>query len=264
VRRGQSVAYGFSVAAFLLLSACHIEGDKGLVTSPPTGTPITFQYVGPTQVVAGSYGGYWGILSSPQVFGGNRLHLTGPGTLMDGGRNVLDLTSSNLPNGGWYVPPATVPASGTTVTLSMEAYWQLTQQWCRSPDFTIQVVQQTSPMIFRLGTNPDGSSSPSNITLRPGQTSDALSGGTGAWWIYVHPWPFDPKPQFQLTSNQPQGTDIGSVDLVRPLDGQIWTFNFTAPPSIAGPIDVNIRAILHDPWFNLDPQVDFTVHLVPN
>lgn len=251
-------------ALLSLLLACPGSGDPGLVTGPPSGDPIAFQYDGPTQVVAGSYGTLWQILTSPQVLGGNRLHLNGPGTLMDGGRNVLDLSSSNLPNGGYYVPPATVPAGGTTATLSMEAYWTPTQQWFRSPDYTIQVVQQTVPMSFQLGSNPDGSSSPNSITLHPGENSDVVSGKSAAWWIYIHPWPLDPNPQFQFFSNQPQGTDLGTVTLIRALDSQNRTFTFTAPSVITNPFDVTVRATLHDPWFNLDPHVDFTVHLVPN
>ena len=183
---------------------------------------------------------------------------------MDGGRKVLDLSRSDLPNEGYYVPPGTVPTGGTTVTLSMEAYSSISKQWEPSPGYTIQVVQQTTPMVFNLGTNPDGSSSPSSITLHPGQTSDAVSGGLGAWWIYIHPWPLNPAPSFQLFSDQPFGADLGSVSLVRPLDGQNWTFNYIAPSVIALPFDITVRATLHDPWFNLDPQVDFTVHLLPN
>ena len=207
---------------------------------------------GPTQVVAGSYGGLWQILSNPQVLGGNRLHLTGPGTLMDGGRNVLDLGNSNLPNGGWYVPPATVPVGGTPVTLSMEAYWTLTQQWFRSPDFTIQVVQQTTPMIYTIDPR-----STTSATLHAGQT--ATFGGI------VTPRPLDFQQSFLIVPNQPTTADLGTVRLTTfPLPSGEWGVDYLAPVSIATPIDITVRALAHDPWFNLDPQVDFTVHLVPN
>lgn len=236
-------------------------GDHG--ATGPSDNSMAFQFDGGNQTVAGSYGSSWRILTSPQVFSGSKLHLNGTGTIVDDNRVPLDLTRSDLPNEGYYIPPVTVPDGGITVYLTMESINPFTKQWESSSAYPIQVIKQTMPMIFRLGTNPDGSNSPSSITLGPGQTSDAVSGALCAWWIYIQPWPLNPEPHFQLSSSQPSGTDLGSVNLVRPLDGQNWTFNYTAPTVITIPYDVKIRAILHDPWFDLDPFVDFTVHLVP-
>lgn len=252
---------------FPFLLACPGGGDRGLITAPPPpdGNTLAFQWNGPAQIAAGSYGSPWDVLTSPQVFSGSRVYLNGPGVLLDLLRTApLDLSRSDLSPQGWYVPPATVPTGGTTINLSIDALSPFTHKWEHSQNFPIQVVQQTTPMVFRLGTNYDGTSSPSAITLHPGQTSDSVSGKLAAWWIDIQPWPLNLPPQFQLTSNQPQSTDIGSVNLIRSLDSQTWTFNFTAPSVIANPFDVTVRATLHDPWFNLDPHVDFTVHLVPN
>jgi hypothetical protein len=200
--------------------------------------------------VAGSYGVGWQILTNPQVFGGNRLHLTGPGTLMDGGRTALDLSSSNLPNEGWYVPPATVPLGGTTVTLSMEAYWTPTQQWFSSPDFTIQVVQQTTPMQFITGFG-----TPTSATLHGGQSVD--------FGTQVIPRPLDFQQRAQLIPAQATTDPLGTV-LFTPVSPFQWKVNYTAPATITAPLDLTVRAVAHDPWFNLDPQVDFIVHLVPD
>lgn len=244
------MVHSLGAVALLLQVACFTEGDKGLVTQPPPANPLAFQYSGPTQIPAGSYGELWQILTSPQVLGGNRLHLTGPGTLMDGSRTILDLTSSNLPNGGYYVPPATVPTGGATVTLSMDAYWTPTQQWFRSPDFTIQVVPQAMPMSYAVDFG-----SPVSATLHAGQIA--------RFAVRVIPRPLDFQQQVQLLPSLPTTADLGSAALVwiTPMECGV---TYTAPATVSAPLDLTVRAIAHDPWFNLDPQVDFIVHLVPN
>jgi hypothetical protein len=221
-----------------------------LVSLTAIGSDLTMTTFHREVPVAGSYGVSWQILTTPQVFGGNRLHLTGPGTLMDGGRNILDLGSSNLPNEGWYVPPATVPPGGTSVTLSMEANWTPTQQWFRSPDFTIQVVQQATPMQFITGAG-----TPTSATLHGGQSVD--------FGTQVIPRPLDFQQQAQLIPAQPTTDTLGSVTFTSVSPFQ-WKVTYTAPATITAPLDLTVRAIAHDPWFNLDPQVDFIVHLVPN
>lgn len=234
------------------LLACPGGADHGLVTNPPSGDPIGFQFNGQTQAVAGSWGTSWQILTSPQVFGGNRLHFSGPGTLTDDSRNPLDLTRSDLSAEGWYIPPATVPAGGATVTLSMEAYWQLTKQWVSSPNYTIRVVQQTTPMNYTVDPR-----STSSATLHAGQTT--TFGGI------VTPRPVDFQQHFVIIPSQSTTADLGTATLTTfPLSSGEWGVDYKAPLVITAPMDITVRAIAHDPWFNLDPQVDFTVHLVPN
>lgn len=241
-------------AAVLLpmILACPGGGDRGLVTGPPSGDPIAFQFNGQTQAVAGSWGTSWQVLTSPQVFGGNRLHLNGPGTLVDDLRVPLDLSSSGLPNEGYYVPPATVPVGGIIITLSMEAYWTPTQQWIRSPDYPIQVVQQTVPMSYTVDPR-----SPTSATLHAGQTV--------TFWGPVTPRPLDFQQHFVIIPDQPTTADLGTAKLTTaPLPPIEWGVDYMAPSVITTPMNLTIRAIAHDPWFNLDPQVDFIVHLVPN
>ncbi len=235
-----------------LMLACHSSGDPAPTVPDPNGNSLTFQFNGQTTAVAGSWGTSWAILASPQVIGGNRLHLNGPGTLVDVGRNVLDLNSSGLPNAGYYIPPATVPAGGTTVTMSMEAYWTPTQQWIRSPDYSIQVVQQTMPMSYAIYPGP-----PTSVTLHSGQT--AFFAGT------VIPRPLDFQQNFVIIPDQPTTADLGTAKLTTaPLPPIEWGVDYVAPSVITTPMNLTVRAVAHDPWFNLDPHVDFTVHLIPN
>jgi len=235
----------------LLLACPGGRGDTGLATGPSSGDPIAFQYSGQTQVVAGSYGMLWAIYSSPEVFGGHRIHMSGPGVLMDGGRNVMDLSSSNLPNGGWYVPPETVPEEGTTVTLSMEAYWKLSQQWFRSQDFTIKVVRQTNPMTYCI-TDGDVSSG----TVHAGQVFDS--------GVKVIPLPLNFKQSLVLTSSPSNPSqDLGMASFINYVTNDIWTVHYQAPQRVETAFDVTIQAIGHDPWFNEDRSVFYTVHVIP-
>lgn len=132
----------------------------------------------------------------------------------------------------------------------MEAYWTPTQQWFRSPDFTIQVVQQATPMQFITGFG-----TPTSATLHGGQSVD--------FGTQVIPRPLDFQQQAKLIPSQPTSDPLGSVTFT-PVSTFQWKVTYTAPAIISAPLDVTVRAIGHDPWFNLDPQVDFIVHLVPN
>lgn len=239
------------ILAIPLLLGCFPGGTGDLgPAGPPSPSPLAFQYMGPTQVVAGSYGDIWQIFTEPQVFGGNKLHFSGPGTLTDLFRNPLDLSLSNLQAQGYYVPPATVPAGGATVTLSMEAYWTPTQQWIQSPAYTIQVVPLAAPMAYEVDFG-----SPTVATLHQGESS--------GFTVKVTPRPLDIQQQVVLVPAQPTSSDLGTATSVWITPAE-WGIHYVAPSIISVPMDITVRATAHDPWFNLDPHVDFTVHLVPN
>lgn len=244
--------------ALLLLGMLACTPDPGGITIPPPPPPdqnsLAFKYNGPTTAVAGSWGILWLVEVAPST-GPDRWHLDGPGTLMqpnlDGTRSPADLTSSSLPGFGYYVPPASVPAGGITVNLSVEIFSPLTNRWELSQKFPIQVVQQMVPMTYI-------SVGAASASLHAGGATSGLT----SFAVQVNPRPLNLQQSVTLLPGAGAPSDMGSAAFSR-LDDRSWRLDYTAPATVTAPFDLTVRATAHDPWFNQDVTVTFPVHVDP-
>lgn len=243
-----------SLMAMTLACTWPDEGLGKIQTPDPSQNSLAFKYDGPTTAIAGSWGFTWQVEVAPST-GPDRWHLDGPGTLMqsnsDGTRSPADLTSSTLPAEGYYVPPASVPAGGITVNLSVEVYSPFTKRWELSQKFPIQVVQQTAPMSY-------ASVGPVSATVHAGQSTSGLT----SFIIQVKPRPLDLQQSATLIPGSGAPSSIGSTAFTN-IDNSDWALDYTAPTTVAAPFDLILQATAHDPWMNQDRILTWPVHVEP-
>lgn len=232
-----------------------LEGHKD--PAPPIPDPnqpsLGFQFYGRKEVTAGEWRVDWGIDRAPAVNAPTRTRFQGPGTLVDPNM-VPVIPGQEYPgSGGYYLPPADVPAEGAVVKVGCEVLSPFTSRWERSPDYEIKVVKRTAPMDFCFGVN-----TPCD------QTEGTVKAGQEfGFGFQIRPYPATcPTPIPVLIGPADFMEEIGTL-LTRPVADGTWGCVYTAPATVLAPMDVRVRIGAFDPWVQQDREVYFTIHVQP-
>ena len=245
------------LALLALLIACPGRYEPGYnPNQPPDQNSLGFAYVGEKTAVAGQWRVVWGIQTSPSVNAPGRFRFQGPGTLTDYQMQPIDFSKEYLSGGGLYLPPSSVPPEGATVKLGCEVLSPITQRWEKSPDYEIKVSRKTTPMDFFFW-----------VTVpEPGDVNSATvrAGNSFLFGLTARPRPaVDLQMQSFLVPPDGFSGDAGSLRVEPMLDDITWRYTFTAPSTVAGPMDVIVRTTAFDPWVQQTRTINFTIRLVP-
>lgn len=155
--------------------------------------------------------------------------------------------------GLYFIPPTTVPGGQDTTT---KVYYTTKDLYNgglkKSPELVIQVKTLKTPMSFQSWAGTER-------ILGPSGKADDLG-------ARVSPLPFTFNPQtsvtWKLVGTAPSVPDSGSLALtaIQNDDHGSWAV-YTAPATVTRDFDVIVTATTHDPWFNLDPVLTWTIHV---
>jgi len=239
-----------------LLVACPGPYEPGYnADKPPDQNSLGFGYIGETSAVAGQWRIRWGIDRSPAVTAPTRIRFQGPGTLVDPQTMIpLDLTKEYDGAGGTYLPPAEVPPEGAIAKVGCEVFSPFSKRWEKSPDYEIRVTRKTTPMDFFTE---KGGLPANSATVKAGENLRLA--------LVVRPGVAPAILQLQSALVPPQGFtgDAGSL-LVEPIDDIAWRYTYTAPSTVAAPMDIIVRTSAYDLWVRQTRTIDFTLRVVPN
>ncbi len=217
----------------LSLLACGGSSSVPAQTQPPPPPPPEFKLEirGPGLVYAGEAASIVSAIRAVESPEPSIWSIEGPGVL------ALDRYGAQPASQGgglYFIPPATVSGGGDTTT---------------------KVKTLKIPMSFQAWAGTER-------TLGPSGKADDLGAR-----VSPLPFPFSPQTSvtWKLVRTAPTVLDPGSLALIviQNDDHGSWAV-YTAPPTVTQDFDVTITATTHDPWFNLDPVLTWTIHVKKN
>lgn len=239
----------------LSLLACGGSSSVPAQTQPPPPPPPEFKLEirGPGLVYAGEAASIVSAIRAVESPEPSIWSIEGPGVL------ALDRYGAQPASQGgglYFIPPATVSGGGDTTT---KVYYTTKDLYNggtkKSPELVIQVKTLKIPMSFQAWAGTER-------TLGPSGKADDLGAR-----VSPLPFPFSPQTSvtWKLVRTAPTVLDPGSLALIviQNDDHGSWAV-YTAPPTVTQDFDVTITATTHDPWFNLDPVLTWTIHVKKN